>query len=126
MSSTPNTPMCCVCAEPESLCVCNTSPEKLLARHLFDHAPQNDTITIGRDDYLTLCERAYAWGQQKSVQSESAATEYTRGRLDGYVAGRIFEAKRCADLCKDNDGTVPDNTAQAIHDSIQQRIKDIS
>jgi hypothetical protein len=58
---------CPVCLDPTSMCVCSEQPERKLALQIIlDAAGEPETVTIGREAFITLCARAYAWGQHQS------------------------------------------------------------
>ncbi len=61
---------CVICLDPTSLCVCDDQPHTKLALQIVRDAPaEPETVTIGREAFLLLCERAYAHGQQQSKQA---------------------------------------------------------
>jgi hypothetical protein len=70
---------CAVCEEPSSLCQCDDDPVTKLARSLALEEQAAGTVTIKRSDFILLCGRAFAWGQEQSkaaMSSESALPSY--------------------------------------------------
>ncbi len=64
---------CPVCLDPTSLCVCEDQPATKLALSILRDAPgEPEVVTIGREAFILLCERAYGFGQQQSAAALSA------------------------------------------------------
>lgn len=59
---------CVVCQDPQSMCRCDEQPVTKLAAKLVRECVEgrHETVVIKRDDYLTLCERAYKWANEES------------------------------------------------------------
>lgn len=71
------TPRCMACDEPESLCICATGGATALALKLTERGRDEAgrKITIHADDFLTLCQRAYAWANDASKAALSVQSE---------------------------------------------------
>lgn len=103
---------CPICTEPESLCRCEESPATKLASQLVREAigTYSVTVSIKQGDLLTLCERAYAWGQHQSGQSAAPEALLSEPKPHDLPPG--LERLYCAalpfvKLVKDTSGHIP-------------------
>ena len=80
---------CVICLEPTSMCYCDSEPHTKLALHLVNSF-EPETVSVGREAFITLCERAYAWGQHLSARAEVCAVDRIRSGFDAMPSGTAY------------------------------------
>jgi hypothetical protein len=110
MKPSPLSRSCPVCENPASICPCPTDGGEALALDLLRKAEDfsNGKVMILREDFLVLCERAFAWGQQQSAEAIGLRSEIEPRVDKSSTAPSLEEFRRSLD---EEHAWIPDGGA---------------